>query len=76
MTEGTPGLIYAIVAFAVYHYSVKYNESKISEFLSYYNKAIVYLQQSLKSRRHTDATLLTILQLAAIEVSPIHSYDA
>ncbi|EME38245.1 hypothetical protein DOTSEDRAFT_161080 [Dothistroma septosporum NZE10] len=67
MNDGSAALLYSIVAFSAYHHSIARNDDKISMFLSYYNKAIAYLQQSLKNKRHNVATLLTILQLATIE---------
>ncbi|WPV27842.1 hypothetical protein CLAFUW7_07738 [Fulvia fulva] len=67
MNDSSAALLYSIVAFAAYHHSIARNDDKISMFLSYYNKAIAYLQRSLKNKRHNVATLLTILQLATIE---------
>lgn len=69
MNDGSTSLLYAIVAFAAYHHSISRNDDNISVFLSYYNKSIAHLQLSLKNKRHNVATLLTILQLATIEVS-------
>lgn len=68
LNDSSAALLYAVVAFAAYHHSIARNSKRISEFLFYYNKSIACLQQSLKSRRHNVATLLTILQLATIEV--------
>lgn len=68
LNDGSAALLYAIVAFAAYHHSVERNDGNIATFLSYYNKSIAFLQQSLKRQRHNVATLLTILQLATIEV--------
>jgi hypothetical protein len=67
LNDGSAALLYAIVAFAAYHHSISRHNKRISEFLFYYNKSIACLQQSLKSKRHNVATLLTILQLATIE---------
>ncbi|USW54699.1 Putative zn(2)-C6 fungal-type DNA-binding domain, fungal transcription factor [Septoria linicola] len=67
MNDGSAALLYAIVAFAAYHHAVAEGQSDISAFLSYYNRSIFFLQQSLKKQRHSIATLLTILQLATIE---------
>lgn len=69
INDGSAALLYAILAFAAYHHDVAHNKSDISGFLSYYNRSIAFLQQSLKKQRHNVATLLTILQLATIEVS-------
>jgi hypothetical protein len=69
LNDHSQALLYAIIAFAAYHRSIEREDFKISIFLSYYNKSIVLLQQSLKSnKRPTIPTLLTILQLATIEV--------
>ena len=68
MNDSSSSLLYAIVAFAAYHHTVCRNDDNISIFLSYYNQSIAHLQQSLKDKRHNVATLLTILQLATIEV--------
>ncbi|GIZ48174.1 hypothetical protein CKM354_001124700 [Cercospora kikuchii] len=67
MSDGSPALLYAIVAFAAYHHTVGQNNDDISTFLSYYNQSIAFLQQSLQKERHSIATLLTTLQLATIE---------
>jgi hypothetical protein len=69
MNDASSALLYAVVAFSAYHHAVANNDSRISTFLNYYNKSIIFLQQSLKSKKHNVATLLTILQLATIEVS-------
>lgn len=70
LADSSSALLYGIVAFAAYHHSLTQPNARIAVFLSYYNKSIMFLQQSLTSKRHSMATLLTILQLAAIEVSP------
>ncbi|KAK3933635.1 hypothetical protein QBC46DRAFT_432342 [Diplogelasinospora grovesii] len=48
-------LLYAVVGFAAYHYTLTTPNGKIKEFLQYYNQS------------HSVTTLLTILQLATIE---------
>lgn len=68
LNDSSAALLYAIVAFAAYHHTISRDNRRISEFLFYYNKSIACLQQSLKNKRHNVATLLTILQLATIEV--------
>lgn len=73
MNDDTQALLYAVVAFAAYHYAVERGDNKISPFLSYYNKAITMLQQSISRKRHSITTLLTILQLATIEVRTLLS---
>lgn len=68
MNDDSQALLYAVVAFSAYHHAVARSDNKISSFLSYYNKSINMLQQSLLKKRHSVTTLLTILQLATIEV--------
>lgn len=67
-------LLYAVVSFAAYHYTVRQENGKMSHFLKYYNTSLKLLRESLaKSKRHTLSRLLTILQLATIEVCSIGS---
>lgn len=73
MNDQSQALLYAIVAFSCYHRTVAQEDPRISTFLSYYNKSIILLQQSLKSKKPGVTTLLTILQLATIEVKPMPS---
>ena len=62
-------LLYAVVGFAAFHSTLKKHNGKIQDFLGYYNKSVSLLRKSLSSgQRHTDATMMTILQLAAFEV--------
>ena len=72
LNDGSGALLYAIVAFSAYHYALEQGNARISGFLEYYNQSITYLSQSLKSKKPGITTLLTILQLATIEVS-IHT---
>ncbi|GBF66794.1 hypothetical protein TMEN_9515 [Trichophyton mentagrophytes] len=61
-------LLYALVAFSAYHYSIKHPNGRLYTFLQYYNKSVSSLLSSLKSRQpHRDATILTILQLTTFE---------
>ena len=70
MNDQSQALLYSIIAFSAYHHSIDKQDLRISIFLSYYNKSIVLLHQSLqKNKKPGIATLLTILQLATIEVS-------
>jgi len=63
-------LLNAVVGFAAYHYTLKSPNGRIKEFLQYYNRSVSLLLAHLKRKeKHTVATLLTILQLATIEVS-------
>ena len=66
---GFEPLLYAVVAFSAYHYSIEAN-GKISDFLGFYNKSLSSLRKSLSSKQaHSDGTVLAVLQLAAFEVS-------
>lgn len=66
-------LLYAVVGFAAYHHTLENPKGQIKEFLQYYNKSVTLLLGFLKKKeRHNIATLLTILQLAAIEVRGGH----
>ncbi|KAL8935717.1 MAG: hypothetical protein Q9211_004549 [Gyalolechia sp. 1 TL-2023] len=61
-------LLYAVVGFAAFHATLKKSDGKIQDFLGYYNRSLSLLRKSLASgQTHTDATLLTILQLASFE---------
>jgi hypothetical protein len=62
-------LMYAVVAFAAYHNALSREDGRVKDFLDAYNKSVSLLRQSLaKTDRHSLSTLLTILQLATIEV--------
>ena len=62
-------LLYAVAGFAAFQSTVSRPNGKIQDFLGYYNKSIFLLRQSLRdNQEHTDATMLTILQLATFEV--------
>lgn len=63
-------LLHAIVGFSVYQRTLKDPNGKIEDFLKYYTHAVTLLLGLLKQReaKHDLATLLTILQLATIEV--------
>lgn len=61
-------LLYAVAGFAAYHHSMKNPNGQIHEFLQYYSRSVTLLLDSLKKEKHTVGTLLTILQLATIEV--------
>ncbi|KAK2811673.1 hypothetical protein FQN50_002018 [Emmonsiellopsis sp. PD_5] len=61
-------LLYAVVGFSAYHYSIRHPNGKLYTFLRYYNQSVSGLLKSLSSGdQHSDAMLLTILQLAAFE---------
>jgi hypothetical protein len=62
-------LLYAVIGFSAFHYTIALPNGRIQEFLTYYNKSVSLLRRSLRtSQHHTPSTLLTILQLASIEV--------
>ena len=62
-------LLYAVVGFAAFQSTVTRPHGKIQDFLGYYNKSVSLLRKSLyNNEKHTDATILTILQLATFEV--------
>lgn len=65
-------LLYAVVGFAAFQLTVTRPDGKIKDFLGYYNKSVSLLRKSLvENQKHTDATMLTILQLATFEVRGI-----
>jgi hypothetical protein len=66
-------LLYAVVGFAAYHYTLTKPEGRLKDFLGYYQKSVHLLRQTFK-QKPTLATILTILQLATIEVC-LCSYD-
>ena len=62
-------LLYAVVGFAAFHSTVARADGRIQDFLGYYNISVSLLRRSLvEKQKHTDATMLTILQLATFEV--------
>lgn len=63
-------LMYAVVAFASFRYSVQHRTGAFQTFLEYYNIALGKLRESL-TQEPTLATLLTILQIASFEVRKI-----
>ncbi|KAH8592931.1 hypothetical protein B0O99DRAFT_689147 [Bisporella sp. PMI_857] len=61
-------LLYAIVGFSAFQYTLHKPNGRVQDFLQYYNKAVSLLLRSLKrGERHSNATILAILQLATIE---------
>lgn len=66
-------LLYAVAGFAAFHQTVRRSRTgHIRYFLEYYNKSVSLLRLSLANGEpHTDATILTILQLATFEVSAL-----
>lgn len=66
-------LLYAVVGFAAFHFTVRRSNGKIQDFLGYYNKSVSLLRKSLiDNEKHTNATMMTILQLATFEVCYLH----
>lgn len=65
----TDSLLYAVVGFSAFQRTLHNPRGKIEDFLPYYNKAVSLLLASLKNgQRHEMGILLSILQLATIEV--------
>ncbi|EED20571.1 C6 finger domain protein, putative [Talaromyces stipitatus ATCC 10500] len=63
-------LLYAVVGFAAYHYTLENPQGKLNDFLKFYNQSITLLRKSLASgEKHSEATLATILQLSTFEES-------
>ncbi len=61
--------LYALVGFSAFQRTLHNPEGKLQDFLQYYNKAVSLLLLSLKKgERHSNSTILAILQLATIEV--------
>ncbi|RYP71419.1 hypothetical protein DL771_004786 [Monosporascus sp. 5C6A] len=68
--NGNDALLNAVVGFAAYHYTVQNPKGKIQDFLQYYNRSVTLLLTSFRKReKQSVATLMTILQLATIEVN-------
>lgn len=69
-------LLNAVVAFAAYLRSIEQPDGKLRDFLLYYNRSITLLLECLtQEQTHNLPTLLSILQLATIEVrqTRVHS---
>jgi hypothetical protein len=74
---GNEALLYAVVGFSAYHYTMQNPNGQIQDFLQYYNKSVTLLLSSFKKREKQNiATLLTILQLATIEVGSPRPADS
>lgn len=66
---GYEPLLYAVCSFSAYHRAIA-QDGHIEDFLGYSQKAVTLLLKSLKSgQEHTEATLMTMLELATLEVS-------
>ena len=64
-----PPLLHALAGFSAYHQTVGKSHGRIPDFLRYYNEAVTLLRTSLSAgEKHTDETMLTVLQLATFEV--------
>lgn len=62
-------LLNALVGFADYHVTLQNPNGKLQDFLQYYNRSVTQLLRLLKRKEtHNVLVLLTILQLATIEV--------
>lgn len=65
-------LLYAIVGYAAYFHTLSQPNARINTFLQYYDESITRLRANiLKTKKQGLSTLLTILQLAAIEVGTV-----
>lgn len=60
-------LLYAVVGFAAYHFTLSKRDGQLKDFLGYYQKSVSLLRQTIKQKPNL-ATIMTILQLATIEV--------
>ncbi|PHH72276.1 hypothetical protein CDD82_6050 [Ophiocordyceps australis] len=61
-------LLYAVVGFAAYHCTIRNPDGQLPTFLRYYNKSVTLLLGTLQRKETQNVlTLVTILQLAAIE---------
>lgn len=64
-----PPLLFAVVGYAAYFHTLSQPNGRMQTFLQYYDESITRLRATMmKSKKHGLSTLLTILQLAAIEV--------
>lgn len=61
-------LLNALVGFAAYHVTLRNPNGELKEFLQYYNRGVTQLLKLLKDGACNVLVLLTILQLATIEV--------
>lgn len=61
-------LLNALVGFAAYHATLRNPNGELKEFLHYYNRGVSLLLKLLKKGECNVHVLLTILQLATIEV--------
>jgi len=67
-----PPLLYAIVGYAAYFHTLSQPNGRIDTFLRYYNESVSRLRMHItKNKKQGLSTLLTILQLAAIEVGSL-----
>jgi hypothetical protein len=61
-------LLWAVVTFAAYFYTIQQPDGQLNTFLTYYSKSLSLLMKALaKNAKPTEATLLTVLQLATFE---------
>lgn len=61
-------LLHAVVGFSAYHAMLQDPDGQLQDF-KYYNGGVTLLLEQLKRKETNVATLLTILQLATMEVS-------
>jgi hypothetical protein len=66
-------LLHALVGFSAYNLTLRNSKGRLNDFLHYYNRSVNLLLNFLKRReKATVTTLVTILQLATIEVTLPH----
>ena len=62
-------LLFSVAGFAAFQMALKQPDGKIHDFLDYYNQSVTGLRRSLADgQAHSESMILTILQLATIEV--------
>jgi Fungal specific transcription factor domain len=62
-------LLYAVVGFSAFHHTLHQPHGKLCDFLKYYSSSLTLLRESLASGEpHSEATLITMLQLTTFEV--------
>lgn len=65
-------LLYGVVGFAAFQFTVSQHGGEVGKFFAYYNRSITLLRESLaRGDQCCDATLLTALQLATFEVCDV-----
>lgn len=69
MIDGNHALLYGVVAFSAYQYALRHAHGGLEDFLEFYNESVTSVLHTLDGNDEaTVATLITLLQLNAIEV--------